>query len=209
MSILKRKIRIVPTYYGEDQFEFEVKAEDCSSSDQTTSDQTASPISSKTININRRSLRQRPNAQNNSNAKREAESLQTIKGTKVVRNYAKALCTFACSEMAVSYVERIISQGFEGRVNIQDFQNFISQKKDKTLSITSLRGLLMIGKEDNDIERIYKQIFSEISVVFIKFFSVNWIFSGKVKYRLEHMKYRHKMLRRIRNPELFTFLKKR
>lgn len=137
----------------------------------------------------------------------DTDSSNAVKGTKIVRNYAKALCSFAYSEMAVPYLLIIIKENFPGQVELDEFQKCIKDKKGKTASIPSLRKLLMEEDKDNSKERAYKRMFTEISIIFIKFFAVNWIFSGKVKYRLEHLKYRHKMLRRIRNPEFFTYLK--
>ena len=137
----------------------------------------------------------------------ETNGLNPVRGTKIVRNYAKALCTFAYSDMAAVYLKEIIHDRYQGEAELTSFQKYIKDKKGKTASISSLRELLMIKESDSNKEKIYKQIFTEISVIFIKFFSVNWIFSGKVKYRLEHIKYRHKMLRRIKNPEFFTYLK--
>jgi len=150
--------------------------------------------------------------QNNSSPRKgqpkpEPLGANAIRGTKIVRNYAKALCSFAYSEMALTYLKDIIAKNYNDCLEIESFQKFIREKKGKTASILSLRSLLMQDEDDTEKERVYKQVFTEISVVFIKFFAVNWIFSGKVKYRLEHLKYRHKMLRRIRNPEHFTYLK--
>jgi len=139
--------------------------------------------------------------------KQESIGANAIRGTKIVRNYAKALCSFAYSDMALTYLKDIISKKYNDSLEVESFRKYIREKKGKTASILSLRSLLMEDDDDTEKERIYKQIFTEISVVFIKFFAVNWIFSGKVKYRLEHLKYRHKMLRRIRNPEHFTYLK--
>ena len=202
MSILKRKIRIVPTYHDEDYFE--IKLEEPSNFRQETLYDC-----SKKATIDIKSSRKRQPPKIVSPTKKDAKPSKVIPGTKVVRNYAKALCSFASSAIAIPYIQKLLEQDIEAKTIIEDFQNYIAQKKDKTISIVSLRGLLMITGKDSPIEKLYKEIFMETSVVFIKFFSVNWIFSGKVKYRLEHMKYRHKMLRRVRNPELFTFLKKR
>jgi hypothetical protein len=65
----------------------------------------------------------------------------------------------------------------------------------------------MMDDEDDEYTRSYKRVFQGISKVFIKFFSVNWIFDGKLKYKNEHIKFRNRMLRRIEKPEMFTYLK--
>jgi hypothetical protein len=65
----------------------------------------------------------------------------------------------------------------------------------------------MKAKSDTEKEMEFKNILKKLGEIFIKNFSVNWIFSGKMTYKEAHLKFRFKMLRRIRNPELFTYLK--
>lgn len=48
-----------------------------------------------------------------------------------------------------------------------------------------------------------KNIFQELAIIFMTDFSVNWIFSGRVFYKDIYLRVRHKMLRRIKHPELF------
>jgi len=64
----------------------------------------------------------------------------------------------------------------------------------------------MVTIDTNDEEEIrnIKCLFKEMAEIFIKYFSVNWIFSGRLQYKKEHLKYRFNLLRRLRNPELFT-----
>ena len=204
MSILKRKIRLIP--YGE---EFEgngcpqVKIEESSSNPQKESltDQTITKIVKSTS----------PSLKLPKDGKKESRLLEgscnTISGIKIIRNYAKALCAFAHSSVAAPYLRKIIEKNFDGNYEITGFQKLMKQKKRKVGSIESLKALLLIQSDDTREASLYKKLFTEISVIFLKFFAVNWLFHGNVKHRIEHLKYRHKMLRRVQNPELFTFLK--
>ena len=142
-----------------------------------------------------------------SKANKDTVSANGAAGTKIVRNYAKALCSFASSDIALPYLKNTINSKYQGSIDIGNFQKYMKEKKGNTASIQSLRKMLMIEVGDSNDERAYKEIFKELSIIFIKYFSVNWIFSGKVKYRLEHIRYRHKMLRRVLNPQYFTYLK--
>lgn len=138
------------------------------------------------------------------NFKPESSVSLSAKGTKLVRNYAKALCSFAISPLAVPYLSILIEENFPGKVETHQFQRHIKTKKKKVSSISSFKKLLIVKKSDPEREKIHKKLFSEVSIIFLKCFAVNWIFSGKVQYKDEHLKFRHKMLRRVRNPELFN-----
>ena len=201
MSILKRKIRLLPaTDELEDNDYFEVKKEETVSTS-TLESQSTIPC--------RKSKSQKLRVTEESPAMHliQEGSSNIITGAKIIRNYAKALCAFAHSTMAMPYLVSIMDKNFTSNQEIEGFKKFIKQKKRNIGSIESLKVLLIVKSNDTKKEQIYKELFSEISVVFLKFFAVNWLFSGKVKHRLEHLKYRHKMLRRVQNPELFTFLK--
>lgn len=122
----------------------------------------------------------------------------------IIKNFGKAMCTFACSTMAQPYLQDILKNG---NIKVHDFQNYIKGKRDIIDSMKSIRDLLLVKKNDDEKLKAYKEIFQKISVVFIKFFSVNWIFQGKMTYKQAHVDARFKMLRRIRNPEQFTYFK--
>ena len=133
-------------------------------------------------------------------------ALKPASGIKIARNYAQAFCTFASSKLAIPYLKNIIEQHYQGKVEVHFFQRFIKSKKRNTQNIVSLRDLLLIRPENTEKEVIYKKLFAQMCEIFIKYFSVNWIFSGKMKLREEHLRFRYKMLRRIRDPEHFTYL---
>ena len=109
-------------------------------------------------------------------------------------------------KLAIPYLKIIIDQHYKGKVQAHYFQRSIRSKKRKIVNIITLRDLLLIRPENTEKEVIYKKLFAEMCEIFIKYFSVNWIFGGKMKLRDEHLKFRFKMLRRIRNPEYFTYL---
>lgn len=130
-----------------------------------------------------------------------------VKKTKnVVRNYGNAIAAFAISPLSVPYLKEKVSSE---KVSVQEFQNFFSKRKESITNILNFRGLLQEYQEDDEFLRSCKRIFRYIAEVFLKYFSVNWIFEGKMMYKLDHLKYRGKLLRRIKHPELFTYLKGR
>ena len=122
----------------------------------------------------------------------------------IIKNYGRALQNFAISNMVLPYLTPLIQRE---NVTLKDFRKFFYSKKKQVRSIAGLRALLLVQDDDDENSRAYKKIFREISIVFIKFFSVNWIFSGKLLNKIAHLKCRFKMLRRIKDPENFTYLK--
>ncbi len=138
---------------------------------------------------------------------RKNRTLPSADSKNIVKNYGKALCAFASSKLARPYIETVIAKkGYEG-VNKQKFMEQMKEKKETTNSMESLRRLLMESSEDNEEDLMFKTIFKEVSIIFMKYFSVNWIYSGKLVHKNAHLKFRFKMLRRIKNPEYFTYLK--
>jgi len=129
---------------------------------------------------------------------------ETSRATKnIVKNYGKAICNFATSQIAIPYLTQLIKDD----IQLTDFVAYVSQIKESIRGLHHFRSILIENNDDSPLIIKYKKLFKEISEVFIKYFSVNWIFSGKVLHKQAHLKFRFKMLRRIRCPELFTYLK--
>lgn len=124
----------------------------------------------------------------------------------LVINYGKAIASFAVSQLAVQYLEPLLKA--EG-VTLQEFIDFISQSKRTIGGIKSFRYLILTTPADTGKVVAFKKIFREIGAVFIKYFSVNWIMHGKVTHKITYLQYRFKMLRRIQDPENFTYVKQR
>jgi len=125
----------------------------------------------------------------------------------IVKNYGKALCAFGSSAIAIPYLNSIIAKNGYDKIKVKEFANYIKEKKDSVNSIESLRRVLVPESGDSEEEIIYKKLFKELSIIFMKYFSVNWIYSGKLLHKTAHLKFRFKIMRRIQNPEHFTYLK--
>lgn len=124
----------------------------------------------------------------------------------IVKNYGKAIASFASSTMAKPYLIPILE---EHRVKVDDFLEFASKAKESIESINTFRDVLLITDNDRPQTVKLRKVFAAISEVFIKFFSVNWIYSGRLTHKNSHLQFRFKLLRRIRSPESFTFLRQR
>jgi hypothetical protein len=146
-----------------------------------------------------------------------------LEAKNIVTNFGKAIATFAASDLALPYLSYALSNesnklspewvgkhnmgGLNPEVSVSDFLEFVKRAKSNINSIEGLRRVILEEEGNSEKEKLCKKAFKEISEVFVKYFSVNWIIHGRVTYKLEHLKFRNKMLRRIQNPENFTYLK--
>jgi len=201
MRFLKKKINLKNDFLDElydSEPEFETKQESMSSTDSENncSQNTEASVSSavQEFPLLSRKPRQKPTCPEG-NSK------------NIIKNYGKALCSFASSDLAEPYVRSVIEKKGYSHISSQAFMQLMGTKKSQINSIESIRGLLVIESNDDEISRAYKTIFQEVSIIFLKYFSVNWIFGGKIVHKQAHMKFRFKMLRRIQDPIHFTYLR--
>ena len=135
-----------------------------------------------------------------------------------MKNYARALANFALSNIAIPYLRVLINKSFNNKrtkvhqnketteSELCKFRVYIERNKEKVNCIKQLRELLLGDTKDPAETIRFKELFKDISVVFLKFFSVNWLYSSKIGDKVAHLKYRLKLLRRVQNPEFFTHL---
>jgi len=124
-------------------------------------------------------------------------------GNNVMKNYATAMVNFALSRMAEPYLAR---SSLIKSMPVQMFRQLLKAKKRSTISIKSFRDLLLINDNDSETARIVKALFQRSCEMFLKHFSVNWIYNSKLNDKQKYLKYRMKLLRRVQNPEQFTYL---
>jgi len=113
-------------------------------------------------------------------------------------NFIKAIFTFANSHLAIPYLKPLLQKE---EIKFSDFTSFIHQYKPSVNGIYALLSMLVEDKSNNQKIVACKRIFKALSEIFIKFFSVNWIFHGKVENKQLYLDYRFKLLRRIQNPQ--------
>lgn len=171
----------------------------------------------KKVSTNKKKIEQDPQTESSSDEQNYVQhrkkskvspDLKSAKGAtsakNIIKNYGRALQNFAISNMVVPYIVPLLAQE---KVTLKDFRRFFYSKKKQVRSIAGLRNLLLANVNDDHETAAFKRVFQTISIIFIKYFSVNWIFSGKLLNKSAHLKCRFKMLRRIKNPENFTYLK--
>ena len=167
--------------------------------------------SQKTLTINNYSASSRPRRTKPSYSLAEPKQLSVVErdqslpsSKNIVKNFGKAMCSFASSKLALPYLETIQEKA---SFNIDVFQEHMQRQIRTIDSLYSVRSLLYVQENEDETSAVFKRVFQEVSVVFIKYFSVNWIFQGKMSHKEAHLKARFKMLRRVQNPEFFTYFK--
>ncbi len=124
----------------------------------------------------------------------------------ISKNFGKAISNFALSDTAVPYLQCILKKY---NASLDEFKDYITNTKDGIDGLIKFRNSLIPLNEDTEKVATFKRVFRELGEIFVKYFSVNWIIHGRIRYKDAHMKYRFRMLRRIQNPELFTYIRRR
>ena len=137
---------------------------------------------------------------------RQKPSSSNANSKNIVKNYGKAFCMFASSEISIPYFNSILNKRNYHNIKTNEFMQFFKIQKEKVNNIESLRKLLIVETEDTQEMSEYKTVFQQLCVTFLKYFSVNWIYSGRLLHKDAHLKARFKMMRRVQNPEFFTYL---
>lgn len=136
--------------------------------------------------------------------KKRVSHQEELATKNMIKNYGRAISNFAASDLSVPYIEEDAKMM---NINITSFKQYAYSLRDFIKGIEDFRNVLMITHKDSKEQVKYKKLFQISSVIFLKYFCVNWIFSGKISYKMEYLKYRCPLLRRIKEPSSFTYLK--
>ena len=120
-----------------------------------------------------------------------------------MKNYCRGIANFAVSQMAVSYLKPLLQKH---HIELDAFRKFIRAKKSKINCIKQLREMLLISETEKREVAAMKTVFKEITIIFLKYFIPNWVYNSKITDKFAHLKYRFKILRRVKNPIYFTYL---
>lgn len=194
MSILKNKILLAQKFKDKTPH-------------RTITDAPANPENGTNHNYDRMVRRSTKHVQTNIEKKLNKPSpvSEKTKCTKnIAKNYGNAVASFACSDLCKPYIESLLHRE---SITAGTFHKFALGAKKSITGIDSFRNILLIQKGDSNESASCKRIFQKVAEIFIKYFSVNWIFTAKILHKVVYLKYRYKMLRRIQNPELFTYMK--
>ena len=121
----------------------------------------------------------------------------------IMKNYCRGIINFSLSRLAISYLLPLLKKH---QVELESFRRFIQAKKSKINCIKQLRQMLLVTPNDNAVTASVKSIFKDLTIIFLKFFAPNWIYNTKIIDKFAHLKFRFKILRRVKEPLYFTYL---
>ncbi len=151
-----------------------------------------------------RQLRNKPPKSLSEASQCPVEKKKRARGNNVMKNYARAMVNFSLAALAEPYIGRFNERN--ERMESERFRELLLEEKKNVNCIKSLRDLLLIMEDDDKERGIFKRLFQELCKIFMKFFSVNWIYNSKIVDKVKYLKYRGKITRRIQDPMYFTYL---
>jgi len=120
----------------------------------------------------------------------------------IVKNYGRAMINFSVSRVGYPYIRNKLK---EENLHYNSFKKYLENRKENMDGILSLRNLLLRSQDDDFKVTAIKKIFQYTCEIFVKYFSANWIYNSKVGDKMSHLKARFKILRRVKDPEHFTY----
>jgi hypothetical protein len=119
----------------------------------------------------------------------------------IIKNYSRAIGNFAMSDLFLPYVS---DDPLCATIDWKEFVAFSKDARDTIQNIDNLKERLIINENDEPKIVTFKRLFKMAAEIFIKYFSVNWIFSAKLIYKQCYVQYRGTLLRGIQNPSKLT-----
>lgn len=132
--------------------------------------------------------------------KRTRKNTSTI---NIIKNYGRAAVSFGLSKTGKSYLTSLVT---EYKIDISTAYNFLNNIKCQIKGLHTFKRFILPQQEDSSEIAVLKHIFRKLCEIFLKCYSVNWIFNSKLSRRIVHLNFRFKLLRRVRNPQMFESL---
>ena len=133
-------------------------------------------------------------------AKKNLRLSQRLKN--MIKNYGKKCAYFAISDEGINLINDQVNEN-----EISLFKLFIKNRITGITNICSFRDMLLVKKDDTIEISKFKKAFQCVSEIFISNYATKWIFnSPRIRDVKGHLFARFKMLRRVRNPEYFTYI---
>ncbi|CAD8075196.1 unnamed protein product [Paramecium sonneborni] len=120
-----------------------------------------------------------------------------INDTKnITKNYSKAIISYIINN------PDLLKQFFSNK-QYDDFLLLLKNKKNQMTNIKQLRDLWIDGGKFSE----FNKVFRIISQYFLKNQSVAYVYNSRISNTIWHLKYRQNLLRALKEPENFRFIK--
>ncbi|CAK74652.1 unnamed protein product (macronuclear) [Paramecium tetraurelia] len=120
-----------------------------------------------------------------------------INDTKnITKNFSKAIISYIMNNPD-------LLKSFFSNKQYDDFLNLLKNKKNQMTNIKQLRDLWVDGGKFSE----FNKVFRIISQYFLKNQSVAYVYNSRISNTIWHLKYRQNLLRALKEPENFRFIK--
>jgi len=122
---------------------------------------------------------------------------------KIVKNFGKAIASFACSEKALKIIDKTIKYR---NSNQKMFRSFVYEHKECIEGNRRFKQLLTIDQDDTIDVQENKMLFKKMAEIFMKNYVHQWIWNSKLMNKDLHAQLVGEMKKRISNPNLLESL---
>jgi len=122
---------------------------------------------------------------------------------KIVKNFGKAIASFACSDKALKIIEKTIRYQSSSR---EKFINFVYDHKECIEGNRRFKQLLTVDEDDTRDIKENKILFKKMANIFMKSYVHQWIWNSKLMNKDLHAQLVGEMKKRITNPNLLESL---
>jgi len=110
--------------------------------------------------------------------------------------FFKAICNFMISGPSLPYLQPAL---LKENVQFDEFYDFVNQVKIERSRLIDFISALKPHMNDSDKILACKRTMKLMTIVFVKYFSLGWIFQEQEGFKMPFLKMRFKLLKRIRN----------
>ncbi|CAD8088591.1 unnamed protein product [Paramecium primaurelia] len=130
---------------------------------------------------------------------KKSKKINKVNYTKnITKNFSKAIISYITQNKDIG-LKLLDTQEFE------DFMQILKEKKNKMTNIQQLREL-WVDCEDEKLKQ-FNQTFRIFSQYFLRQQSVAYIYNSRIMNTGWHLKYRYNLLRALREPQNFKYIK--
>ncbi len=112
----------------------------------------------------------------------------------MIINYGKAIFSFAQSHLAKPYIQRYLKKE---KIDRKAFNNFVDELRPRISGYKNFELVFQADEDDSQEMALYRNVLKMLGVVFMRYFSVNWIIHGKTTHKQVYLQHRFSILRRI------------
>ncbi|CAD8071643.1 unnamed protein product [Paramecium sonneborni] len=125
------------------------------------------------------------------------KKISKVNDTKnITKNYSKAIISYISNNPLI--VQKVMQKN-----RYDDLVNFLKNKKNSMTNIKQLRDLWVNSGKNAE----YNRVFRIISQLFLKTQAVSYVYNSRISNTQWHLKYRFNLLRALKEPENFKFIK--